>query len=143
MVLVREKFFRSKFESIINARMVRVDSEGAPRDQPNLPHWGGRFCDRFRHHSRTESRISPAGSNKKVPIHDRLRPEMIRRVHGAPRPVDPMGWISDREAPEIEVPVDALDSVSPPQENEDMMRGAATGVPAGSEILAPRSATHS
>ena len=147
MVLVRKRFFRSKFEHIINSQMARDDPEGTLRRRNNMRHWGGRFRDRLRHRSHPEPENASSngfGSAKnKGQVNEKLRPDMIRRVHGAPRHVNPMGWISEQEPAEIEMTAAGSGAVFAPEVTEDTVSDAGGPVPDKAEISTPQSSTTS
>ncbi|TDL22995.1 hypothetical protein BD410DRAFT_820980 [Rickenella mellea] len=105
MVYMRKKYFAKKFEHIVEAELARrakIDTEHAAS--------GTGFARRItRVFSRMDqlSTVNEGGiegedgkreSDLKKGTLRRLRPEMIRRMDDAPKPVDPNGWISQNDS---------------------------------------------
>ncbi|KAI8970814.1 cation transport protein-domain-containing protein [Trametes punicea] len=102
MVYIRRSFFARKFQRIVEAELSRRAARQmhAPVDVRIEPWWKRlwkllRWRRTTRLRSLSDISVQDIGPTKtRGRIH--LRPDMIRRVEGAPKLVDPSGWISER-----------------------------------------------
>ncbi|OSD00246.1 TrkH-domain-containing protein [Trametes coccinea BRFM310] len=102
MVFIRRSFFARKFQRIVEAELARRAARRmhAPVDVKIEP-WWQRLWTLLKWPRGTRLRSFSDISVQEVgPVKTRgrihLRPDMIRRVEGAPKLVDPSGWISQR-----------------------------------------------
>ncbi|KAI0645210.1 cation transport protein-domain-containing protein [Trametes meyenii] len=101
MVYIRRSFFARKFQRIVEAELERraQDEIHQPVDVKIDP-WWKRLWTKVQLQRGTRLRSFSDISVQEIgPIKARgrihLRPDMIRRVEGAPKLVDPSGWISE------------------------------------------------
>ncbi|KAI9062394.1 hypothetical protein FKP32DRAFT_1593550 [Trametes sanguinea] len=102
MVFIRRSFFARKFQRIVEAELARRAARRmhAPVDVKIEPWWRRLWTLlKWRRGTRLRS-FSDISVQEVGPVKTRgrihLRPDMIRRVEGAPKLVDPSGWISQR-----------------------------------------------
>ncbi|KAH9889441.1 TrkH-domain-containing protein [Cubamyces lactineus] len=102
MVYIRRSFFARKFQRIVEAELARRAARRmhGPVDVKIEP-WWKKLWTMFKWRRGTRLRSFSDISVEEVgPVKARgrihLRPDMIRRVEGAPKLVDPSGWISER-----------------------------------------------
>ncbi|KAI0827951.1 cation transport protein-domain-containing protein [Trametes gibbosa] len=102
MVYIRRNFFARKFRRIVEAELARRAAREmhAPVDIKIEP-WWKKLWTKLKWERGTRLRsfsdvsvqeVGPAKSRGRL----HLRTDMIRRVEGAPKLVDPSGWISER-----------------------------------------------
>ncbi|KAI0359598.1 TrkH-domain-containing protein [Trametes cingulata] len=102
MVYIRRSFFARKFQRIVEAELARRAARrmNAPVNVKIEPWWKKLWTVlKWRRGTRLRS-LSDISVQEVGPVKARgrihLRPDMIRRVEGAPKLVDPSGWISER-----------------------------------------------
>ncbi|CDO78022.1 hypothetical protein BN946_scf184907.g12 [Trametes cinnabarina] len=102
MVYIRRSFFARKFQRIVEAELARRAARKmhAPVNVKIEPWWQKLWTMlKWRRGTRLRS-FSDISVQEVGPVKTRgrihLRPDMIRRVEGAPKLVDPSGWISER-----------------------------------------------
>ncbi|KAI0628944.1 cation transport protein-domain-containing protein [Trametes polyzona] len=102
MVYIRRSFFARKFQRIVEAELARHAAREmhGPVDVKIEP-WWKRLWTKLKWKRGTRLRSFSDISVQEIgPVKARgrihLRPDMIRRVEGAPKLVDPSGWISER-----------------------------------------------
>ncbi|KAI0776245.1 cation transport protein-domain-containing protein [Trametes elegans] len=101
MVYIRRSFFARKFQRIVEAELARRAARQmhGPVDVKIEPWWKKlwtmlKWRRGTRLHSFSDISVEEIGPVKaRGRLH--LRPDMIRRVEGAPKLVDPSGWISE------------------------------------------------
>ncbi|KAJ8486785.1 hypothetical protein ONZ51_g4605 [Trametes cubensis] len=102
MVYIRRSFFARKFQRIVEAELARRAARRmhGPVDVKIEPWWKKLWTMlKWRRGTRLRS-FSDISVEEVGPVKARgrihLRPDMIRRVEGAPKLVDPSGWISEQ-----------------------------------------------
>ncbi|RDX49309.1 hypothetical protein OH76DRAFT_1403887 [Lentinus brumalis] len=98
MVYIRRSFFARKFQRIVEAELARRAARQMhmPVDVKLEPWWKRawkllRLPWKSRLRSLSDVAVQEVGQRGRY----QLRPDMIRRVEGAPKLVDPSGWISE------------------------------------------------
>lgn len=98
-------YFAKKFDHIVAAEMAARAAQKLQGGsvEPVRP-WPHRFTTIFRRRTGLPTVVEvteedqPCHGDKRGGIMRKLRPDMIRRMDDAPRPVDPSGWISEGQS---------------------------------------------
>jgi hypothetical protein len=98
-------YFAKKFDHIVAAEMAARAARKLRDDNAEpVRTWPHRFTTIFRRRTGLSTVVEaaeedqPGNEDRRGVIMRKLRPDMIRRMDDAPRPVDPNGWISEGQS---------------------------------------------
>lgn len=103
-------FFRKKLQHILKAEAVRKSKNPNKEDVERHRSWSRRMSNLYTARLSSVPEEVDDGKTERRGAHrirrkmKKVRPEMIRRVDGTPRLVNPSGWISE-QIPERSTPV--------------------------------------
>jgi len=94
-------FLAKKFQNMLEAAAAKKAASVIPEAAKENKTWLHRFFSFFtrRKLSVIDEEKLPSDEIKPSGVLPKLRPDMIRRMNDAPKPVNPSGWVSEDHAP--------------------------------------------